>query len=127
MLVASSPVEIEAKAEEAGLSPEAHDAAQRMFHHLTDRIAQATVALSVLHEDWPNHRFYFGTSGDEMAALLDGLRSRPDIVDVTDSLPARPGAVSGLYAQQTDGPFLGVLVGHENHEGYTHAAGQHHE
>lgn len=119
MLVASSPVEIEAKAEAAGFSQEAHDTAQRMFHHLTDRLGQATVALSVLHENWPNHRFYFGTKGGEMSALLDGLRSRPDILNVTDGVPDRPAAVSGLYVQQAEDPFVGVLVGHESHEGYT--------
>ena len=118
MLVASSPVEIEAKAEEAGFSREAHDTAQRMFHRLTDRLGQATVALSVLHEDWPNHRFYFGTQGAEMSALLEGLQSRPDIVDVTLGIPNKLATVSGLYAQQTQDPFVGVLVGHENHEKY---------
>ena len=41
MLIASSPVEIEVKAEDAGLSQEAHDLALRMFHALTDRMAQA--------------------------------------------------------------------------------------
>src|SRR5215212_5280090 len=34
MLVASSPVEIEAKTEAAGFSQEAHDSLQRMFHDL---------------------------------------------------------------------------------------------
>ena len=120
MLVASSPVEIEAKAEAAGFSQDAHDTAQRMFHDLTDRLGQATVALSVLHEDWPNHRFYFGTKGTEMSALLDGLRSRPDVLDLTHGLPERPAALSGLYIQDTQDPFIGVLVGHENHEGYSY-------
>lgn len=116
MLVASSPVEIEMKAE--GFSPEAHDAARRMFHELTDRLGRAIAALEVLHEDWPNHRFYFGTVGAEMSALLDGLRCRSDILDLTSGLPARlPGPVSGLYMQETQDAFIGVLVGHENHEG----------
>jgi hypothetical protein len=120
MLLASSPVEIEAKAEAAGFSQEAHDTAQRMFHDLTDRLGRATVALSVLHEDWPNHRFYFGTQGAEMAALIDGLRSRPEILDLTSGVPDKPEAVSGLYLQEAEGPFIGVLVGHENHEGYSY-------
>jgi hypothetical protein len=118
MLVASSPVEIEAKAEEAEFSQDAHDTAQHMFHDLTDRLGRATVALSMLHEDWPNHRFYFGTQGAEMSALIDGLRSRPDILDLTHGLPDKPAAVSGLYIQETQDPYIGVLVGHENHEGY---------
>src|SRR3954452_11320522 len=115
MLVASSPVEIEAKAEATGFSQEAHDTAQRMFHELTDRLGRATVALSVLHENWPNHRFYFGTQGAEMSALIDGLQSRPEILDLTQGLPDDPAAVSGLYIQETRHPFIGVLVGHENH------------
>ena len=120
MLVASSPVEIEAKAEAAGFSRDAHDTAERMFHELTDRLGQATVALSVLHEDWPNHRFYFGTQGAEMSELLDGLRSRADILDLTHGLPDRPAALSGLFIQETRDSFIGILVGHENHEGYSH-------
>ena len=119
MLVASSPVEIEAKAEEAGLNQDAHDTAQRMFHELTDRLGRATVALSVLHEKWPNHRFYFGTQGAEMSALIDGLRSRPEILDLTQGIPDKPAAVSGLYIHQVQHPFIGVLVGHESHECYS--------
>lgn len=119
MLVASSPVEIEANAEEAGFSRDAHDTAQCMFHGLTDRLGRATVALSVLHKDWPNHRFYFGTQGAEMSALIDGLRSRPEILDLTHGIPDKPAAVSGLYIQETEDSFIGVLVAHENHEGYS--------
>ena len=78
MLVASSPVEIEAKAEEAELPREAHDVARRMFHDLTDRLGQAAIALEVPHEDWPNHRFYFGTPGwrDVRAARRSAGASR---------------------------------------------------
>ena len=119
MLVASSPVEIEAKTEEAGFSQEVHDIAERMFHDLTNRLGQATITLSVLHENWPNHRFYFGTQGAEMLALIDGLRSRPDILDVGHGVPAKPEADAGLYIQDTQGPFIGILVGHESHEGYS--------
>ena len=67
---------------------------------------------------WPNHRFYFGTAGAEMSALIDGLRSRSDILDVTHGVPDKPGAVAGLYIQEEQDPFIGVLVGHETHEGY---------
>lgn len=116
MLVASSPVEIEAKAE--GMAKDARDTAQRMFHNLTDRLGKAAVALSIMHEDWPNHRFYFGTQGSEMSALLKGLQSRADILDLTHGLPNRPAVLSGLFIQETQGSFIGVLVGHENHEGY---------
>ena len=89
-----------------------------MFHDLTDRLGQAIVALGVLHEDWPNHRFYFGTPGAEMSALLDGLGARADILDVTSGVPGQLGASgSGLYIQEAQDGFIGVLVGHQNHEG----------
>ena len=115
MLVAASPVEIDARAEEHGLAPEAHEAARRMFHDLTDRIAQATIARERQHEDWPNHRFYFGTHGAEMGALEEGLRARADIVDVADGeVGGRP---EGLYARAAEGAFLDVLVAHRNLEG----------
>jgi hypothetical protein len=117
MLVASSPVEIEAKAEEAKLPRDVHDIACRMFHELTNRLGQAAIALGLPHQDWPNHRFYFGISGSEMAALLDGLQARFDLIDVTDGIPARRDDLSGLYIQDTQEVFIGVLVGHQNHEG----------
>ena len=116
MLVAASPVEIDARAEEAGLPQAAHLAARRMFHDLTDRIAKATIARERQHEDWPNHRFYFGTAGAEMGALVEGLRSRADIVDVGDGEESA-GTPDGLYAREADGEFLGVLVAHRNLEG----------
>lgn len=115
MLVAASPVEIEARAEEAGLPEEARLAARRMFHDLTDRIAKATIARARQHEDWPNHRFYFGTPGAEMGALEDGLRRRVDLVDVADGAPG--GVPEGLFARAQEGAFLGVLVAHRNLEG----------
>lgn len=115
LLVAASPVEIDAEAEAAGLPQGAHLTARRMFHDLTDRMAQATIARERQHEDWPNHRFYFGTQGAEMAALVKGLRGRADIVDIADGAG---GAVpDGMYAQAVEGDFLGVLVAHRNLEG----------
>ncbi len=115
MRVAASPVEIDAQAEAAGLPQGTHLAARRMFHELTDQIAQATIARERQHEDWPNHRFYFGTQGAEMEALVAGLRGRADIVDVADG--AGTGVPEGLYAQALEGEFLGVLVAHRNLEG----------
>jgi len=116
ILVAASPVEIEAKAEEAGLSAPAHHVARRMFHDLTDRIAKATIARERQHEDWPNHRFYFGTGGDEMASLVQGLCGRADIVDVGEG-PAGDAPPAGLFARAEQDGFVGVLVAHRNLEG----------
>jgi|GEM_PF-5594714 len=116
ILVAASPVEIEAKADEAGLAEPAHMVARRMFHDLTDRIAQATIARERQHEDWPNHRFYFGTVGDEMASLVEGLLARADIVDVGEGQPGC-AAPAGLFARAGEDAFVGVLVAHRNLEG----------
>ena len=59
---------------------------------------------------WPNHRFYFGTAGAEMSALIDGLRSRSDILDVTHGVPDKPGAVAGLYIQEEQYHLFGLIV-----------------
>lgn len=116
LLIASSPVEIEAKADEAALPPAAHGPASRLFHILTDRLMQAAIALGLPHHDWPNHRFYFGTPHN-MGRLLNGLRNRADLLDVTDGVPSPPSAPTGLFVRQSDGEWLGVLVGHDNHDG----------
>lgn len=117
MLTASSPVEIEAKAEEAGFSHEAHDLALRMFHLLTDQLGQAAIALHVPHEDWPDHRFYFGRTGGEIGTLLGELLARPDMLDVTTELQHRSEVPAGLFVQAVQGGFHGVLVGRDNHDG----------
>ena len=118
MLIASSPVEIDVEAAEAGLSQAAHDAARALFHTLTDRLGLAVAALSVAHQDWPTHRFYFSTEPDSLAPLLEGLKARADILDVSESLPANPGGLAGLYCRGASNGFEAVLVGHESHEGY---------
>jgi hypothetical protein len=117
MMVAASPVEIEAKAEEAGFAPEAHEAALHLFHVLTDRIAKAAIARETAHETWPNRRFYFGTPGAEMGALLEGLEARADIVDVARGQDRREEP-DGLFGREAGGGFVGVLVAHRNHEGF---------
>ena len=124
MLIASSPVELDVEAAEAGLSQAAHDAARALFHTLTDRLGLAVAALSVAHQDWPTHRFYFSTEPDSLAPLLEGLKARADILDVSESLgrlsrvAARPGGLAGLYCRGASDGFEAVLVGHESHEGY---------
>ena len=118
ILVASSPVEIDAKADELELPKEACEVARGMFHGLTDRLGQAVIALEVQHKDWPEHRFFFGTAGREMSALLDGLRAQPAVLDVTHGVGTRQPNLAGLYIQERQGSFLGVLVGHQTHEGF---------
>ena len=118
MLIASSPVEIDVEAAGAGLSPAAHDAARHLFHTLTDQLGQAVAALSVAHQDWPTHRFYFSTEPGSLGPLLAGLQARADILDVSGPVRADAGALAGLYCRGTADGFEAVLVGHESHEGY---------
>ncbi|MDT7952774.1 MAG: hypothetical protein RQ966_14825 [Acetobacteraceae bacterium] len=116
MLIASSPVEIDAEADEAGLSPAAREAAKHLFHELTDRLGQAVIDLSVRHETWPNHRLYFSTEPGGLAQLEAGLKARPDIVEVANADTAAP--IAGLYCRAEADGCAAILVGHENHEGY---------
>ena len=88
-----------------------------MFHDLTDRPGRAAITLAVPHGDWPNHRFCFGTPGAGMSALLDGPVARSDILDVSGAVPDGRAVPSGLYVQERRDGFIGVLAGHENHEG----------
>ena len=118
LLIASSPVEIEARAEQAGLDPAAHDMALALFHDLTDRLGHAARAARAQggdHATWPAHRFYFGPSTEpDLALLLSGLQDRPDFAEIDGPPPGQP---SGLFARETRGGFTGVLVGHESHDG----------
>ena len=117
LLIASSPVEIEAKAGEAGLPSGAHDVALAMFHELTDRLGQAARLQPGADARWPSHRFYFGNDGSRpMAALLEGLLARPDLVEVADGVPSVVGQPAGLFMRQSQGGFSGILVAHESHE-----------
>ena len=118
LLIASSPVEIEAKAGEAGLPQPAHDVALAMFHALTDRLGQAGRLQPGADTSWPSHRFYFGDDADEaIAALLEGLLARPDLVEITDAVPTTVPPPAGLFARDSRDGFSGILVAHENHEG----------
>ncbi len=117
LLIASSPVEIEAKSEAAGLPAPAHDIALALFHELTDRLGQAARRLPEADTSWPTLRFYFGGSDSEaMAALLDGLRQRADFVEVADGAAAPP-APAGLFVRRSREHFTGVLIRHESHDG----------
>jgi hypothetical protein len=82
----------------------------------------AAIAREAARETWPNRRFYFGTSGAEMGALLDGLEARADIVDVVRG-PDRRDEPEGLYGREASGGFVGVMVAHRNHEGVRSALG----
>ena len=117
LLIASSPVEIEAKAEEAGLARAAHDLALSLFHDLTGRLGAAARALPGEAAHWPSHRFYFAEVGEpELAALVEGLAARPDFMEVGGAAYG-DGQPAGLFVREERGGHVGVLVGHESHEG----------
>ena len=117
LLIASSPVEIGVRAEEAGFSGEARDLALALFHDLTGRLGEAARALPGGAGHWPSHRFFFAAAGDEeLAAVVRGLAERPDFAEVGG--PAYDGRQpAGLFVREERGGFAGVLVGHESHEG----------
>ncbi len=118
LLIASSPVEIEAKSEAAGLPPPVHDLALALFHELTDRLGQAARQRPEADGSWPTLRFYFGSSGGKaMAALLDGLRQRADFVEVAEGAAAPPAEPAGLFVRRSRERFTGVLIRHESHDG----------
>ena len=107
LLVASSPVEIEAEADESGLDPLARGAALALFHDLTSRLELAAVELrGEGGTEWPNHRFLFGHVEDVLAAL----RARPDALSVTSAPPAGTAAPATLFIDGADAGFSAVLV-----------------
>lgn len=108
LLTASSPVEIEAKAEEAGLSPDGRTAALRLFHHLTSRLELAAIdAEAHGGEEWPRHRFWFARAGD-VAVLLDALRAQPGVAEAAQAQGA--DAQDVLFVSGTDSGYAGALV-----------------
>lgn len=118
LLIASSPVEIEAKAEEAGLPRPTHDVALAMFHELTGWLGQAARLQPGAGGGWPSHRFYFGDDGSQaVAALLEGLLARPDLVEVAGGVPSVAAEPAGLFVRNSRAGFTGILVAHESHEG----------
>ena len=106
LLVAASPVEIQAEADEAALSPEARGAALHLFHALTARLGLADGGSA---EDWPAHRFFFGPADGPVGAVLDALRARSDAAEVS-ALPPRGGAPDTLFTAASEGEHAAVLV-----------------
>ena len=111
MLIASSPVEIEAKADEAGLAGDARASALHLFHDLTSRLELKSPVLAAEGgEDWRHHRFYFGLAGGAIGGLLDALRTGPQTSEVTENGPEADAAARSLFIAGRDGEFAGVLV-----------------
>ena len=118
LLIASSPVEIEAKAGEAGLSRQAHDVALGLLHELTDRVGQAARLMSGHDTGFPASRFYFAeTTSPEMSDLMDGLRRRPDFTELEETVPAATDTSLGLFSIRSQDGMTGLLVRHQTQEG----------
>ena len=114
-LIASSPVEIAAKAEEAGLPQDARDAAARLFHALTSRVGLAAAAPDRHDgEDWPRHRFLFGPAGGEVGRLAAHLRGQDGVAEVTSAASAGEAPPDTLFLHGADGGFEAVLLASDN-------------
>lgn len=108
LLTASSPVEIEAKAEQAGLSPDGRAAALRLFHDLTSRLELSAIAADAHGgEEWPRHRFWLARAGD-VPVLLDALRAQPGVAEAAQAKDADAQGI--LFVSGTDGSYAGALV-----------------
>lgn len=108
LLTASSPVEIEAKTDEAGLSPEGRTAALHLFHDLTSRLELAAIdAEAHGGEEWPRHRFWLTRAGDA-AGLLDALRAQPGVAEASKAQGADAQGI--LFVSGTEGGYAGVLA-----------------
>lgn len=111
LMTAASPVEIEAKADEAGLPRDARDAALSLFHDLTSRLELAALDLDRAGgEEWPRHRFYFGPRRGAVGRLLDALRAQPDTSEVTSAPSPDSAPPHALFIVGSNGAFEAVLV-----------------
>jgi hypothetical protein len=114
LLTASSPVEIEAEADEMGLDRQAREAALSLFHDLTGRLELASLDLTADGATgWPAHRFYFGRDGSDPAKILAALQERSDALRVTASPlagTAVPPLPATLFVDGVSGAFAAVLV-----------------
>ena len=114
-LIASSPVEVAAKADEAGLPQEARDAAARLFHELTSRIGLAAAAPDRHDgEEWPRHRFLFGAADGAVGRLAEHLRGQDGVAEVTSAASAGEAPPDTLFLHGADGGFEAVLLASDN-------------
>jgi hypothetical protein len=103
IMVAGSPVEIEAKADAAGLGQDVREAALGEFHALTSRLE-----LNLLQGDadggepWPRHRFYFGPA-PEIAAMVARLHGMDGVAEAPDTAPI-------VFVASSAGAFGALLV-----------------
>ncbi len=116
VLTAGSPVEIEAKAAEAGLAEADRDAALALFHDLTSRLElQLLDTPADGGEPWPRHRFWFGPAA-AVAALTERLRSAGEAAEAPATaaivfVTAQHGKLAGLLAAGSRSDWLTALDG----------------
>lgn len=116
-LIASSPVEIAAKADEAGLPQDARDAAARLFHELTSQLGLAAAAPDRQDgEEWPRHRFLFGPANGDVGRLADHLRGQDGVAEVTSASSAGEAPPDTLFVHGSEGGFEAVLVASDNRD-----------
>ena len=103
VLTAGSPVEIEAKAAEAGLAEADRDAALALFHDLTSRLELRLLATPADGgENWPRHRFWFGPAA-AVGAITARLRASGEAAEA-------PATAAIVFVTADDGPFAGLLA-----------------
>ncbi len=103
VLTAGSPVEIEAKAAEAGLPEADRDVALALFHDLTSRLElQLLETPADGGEPWPRHRFWFGSAVD-VDAVTARLRATKDAAEP-------PATAAIVFVTAAEGRFAGLLA-----------------
>lgn len=110
LLIAASPVEIEAKAEEAGMAPAAVKAARSLFHSLTSAMELSAIAMQPADgEEWPRHRFYFGLP-NVMEPLKTALAGMQDVAEATSMPVTAADERPTLYVSGQEGGYSALLL-----------------
>ncbi len=111
LLIASSPVEIEAELDGASGSGGFHDQALKSFHQLTSDLELASLDLRTAHgAEWPLHRFYFGPDAGPVAGVVRALGTSPDAWSVPAGPHSNAALPPALFVHAGAGGFTGVLV-----------------
>ncbi len=111
LLVAASPIELEAEADAAGLPGPALAAGLSLYHTLTSELGlRALEADKEEPTEWPVHRFILSENhvgGEDPVARLQGLAHARH---VSRKLDAGEVAPTTLYADARDGGYRGLLI-----------------
>ena len=103
LVIAGSPVELEAEADEGQLTPDGRVAALALFHSLTSRLELGLLTTQAEGgEPWPRHRFWFG-SAEEVQPLVSRLRALPGAAEA-------PAAGSVVFLTGEHGDWRAVMA-----------------